>query len=135
MRLLVLPEMQMAHCALAAEKPELEFLARGRVPVAEKQSVFALDVEKTKGPNMSAIITRTHIYREMTEDMRPQDPDMDGRGWTFETLEHGGKYPDMMPQAIRATDAEGRSCIYAPVSVHGEVVDSIAFGLETKEQT
>jgi hypothetical protein len=35
--------------------------------------------------------------------------------WTgrlrFETMEHGGKYPDTMPQAIKLVDAEGRSCI------------------------
>ena len=76
---------------------------------------------------------RTHTFSEMTEDKRPQDPHMDGAGLTFETLEHGGKYPDMMPQAIRLTDAEGRSCTYLPVTVDGEVVDSHSFGLETVE--
>lgn len=65
-----------------------------------------------------------HNYEQMTEDKRPQDETMDGSNWTFETLEHGGEYPDMMPQAIRATDAQGRSCIYLPVTVHGKVVDS-----------
>ena len=68
-----------------------------------------------------------HNYEEMTEDKRPQDEHMDGRGWKFETLEHGGEYPDMMPQAIRATDAQGRSCIYLPVTVNGKVVDSKGF--------
>jgi len=29
-----------------------------------------------------------------------------------------------MPQAIRLTDAEGRSCIYVPIREAGEVVDS-----------
>lgn len=43
---------------------------------------------------------------------RPQDLNLDGDGWTFETLEHGGAEPDTMPQAIRATDAAGRSWIY-----------------------
>jgi hypothetical protein len=28
----------------------------------------------------------------------------------FETMEHGGEYPDTMPQAIKII--EGRSCIY-----------------------
>jgi hypothetical protein len=51
---------------------------------------------------------------------------MDGTDLTFETLEHGGEYPDTMPQAIRLTDAEGRSCIYVPVT-HGKVVDSEVF--------
>jgi hypothetical protein len=36
----------------------------------------------------------------------------------------------MMPQAILATDAEGRSCIYLPVTVNGRVVDSHNFSLE-----
>jgi len=48
----------------------------------------------------------------------------------FETLEHGGEYPDTMPQAIRVTDAEGRSCIYVPITVDGKVVDSKGFSLE-----
>jgi hypothetical protein len=39
----------------------------------------------------------------------PQDPRGDGTGLSFETLEHGGEYPDPMPQATRLTDAEGRS--------------------------
>jgi hypothetical protein len=42
-----------------------------------------------------------HEYRPMPPEKRPQDPHGDGRGLTFETLEHGGEYPDNMPQAIR----------------------------------
>ncbi len=34
-------------------------------------------------------------------------------------LERGGEHPDTMPQAIRGTDAEGRSCIHVPVKVEG----------------
>lgn len=75
-------------------------------------------------------ITKSHTFREMTEERRPQDPSLDGAGWTFETLEHGGEYPDAMPMAIKATDAEGRACIYVPVMVDGRVVDSLAFNLE-----
>lgn len=75
---------------------------------------------------------RTHRYETMTEDMRPQDPDMDGAGLTFETLEHGGEFPDMMPQAIKITDADGRWCIYGPTTVHSEVVQSHGYGLETE---
>ena len=42
----------------------------------------------------------THKFVEMTPDKRPQDPHMDGTGLCFETMEHGGEYPDTMPQAI-----------------------------------
>jgi hypothetical protein len=35
-----------------------------------------------------------------------------------------------MPQAVRITDAEGRSCLYVPVTVNGMVVDSKRFTLE-----
>ena len=52
----------------------------------------------------------------MTREKRPQDPRMDGTGLRFETLDHGGEYPDTMPQAIKLTDAEGRSCIYVPIT-------------------
>jgi hypothetical protein len=30
---------------------------------------------------------------------------------TFETLEHGGEQPNVMPQAIRPADAERCSCV------------------------
>jgi hypothetical protein len=39
-------------------------------------------------------------------------------------MEHGGEYPDTMPQAIKLVDAEGRSCIYVPITQSGKVVDS-----------
>jgi hypothetical protein len=70
----------------------------------------------------------------MTEDMRPQDPEMDGAGWTFELLEHGGEHPDAMPQAIRATDAVGRWCIYLPVKVGGKVVQSVGFEVDQRDE-
>lgn len=72
-------------------------------------------------------VTAMHIYQEMKEDMRPQDPNLDGAGLKFETLEHGGEYPDTMPQAVRLTDAEGCTCVYLPTKVDGKVVDSIKF--------
>src|SRR5690242_18398842 len=58
---------------------------------------------------------------------RPQDSHGDGRdwkfeGWTFETAEHGGAEPDSMPEAIRATDAEGRWAIYVPLTRGGKIV-------------
>jgi hypothetical protein len=37
------------------------------------------------------------------------------------SLEHGGEYPETMPQAMRLTDAEGRSCIYVPITQDGKV--------------
>jgi len=56
----------------------------------------------------------THEFEEMTPEKRPQDPDRNGRDLKFETLEHGGKYTDTMPQALRVSDREGRSCIFEP---------------------
>jgi hypothetical protein len=50
----------------------------------------------------------THRFAEMTPEKRPQ---MDGTGLRFETMDHGGEYPDTMPQAIKLTDAVGRSCV------------------------
>jgi hypothetical protein len=63
----------------------------------------------------------------LTPEKRPQDPHGDGTGLTFTTAEHGGEYPDDMPQAIILTDVEGRSCTYVPVKVDGRVVDSKGF--------
>ena len=42
----------------------------------------------------------TRKFAVMTPDKR-QDPHMDGTGVRFETMEHGGEYPDTMPQAIK----------------------------------
>ena len=64
----------------------------------------------------------THEFEELTLEKRPQDPHLNGSGLQFETLEHCGEYPDTMPQAVRITDAEGRSCLYVPVTVNGGVV-------------
>jgi hypothetical protein len=47
---------------------------------------------------------------------------MHGTGFRFETLERGGEYPDTIPQAIKLMDAEGRSCIYVPITQDGKVV-------------
>ena len=51
-----------------------------------------------------------------------------------ETLEHGGEYPDTMPQAIRLTDAEGRSCIYVPITQDGKVVDSEGYSFGPEDE-
>jgi hypothetical protein len=61
-------------------------------------------------------------FDELKPSMRPQDIHGDGRDWTFETSEHGGDEPDTMPQAIRATDALGRSAIYVPLTRNGKIV-------------
>ena len=72
----------------------------------------------------------TSTFTLMAADKRPQDPQMDGTGLRFETMDHGGEYPDAMPQAIKLTDAEGRSCIYLPVTQNGRVVDSLGHALD-----
>jgi hypothetical protein len=48
-----------------------------------------------------------HRFQELAAEKRPQDPHIDGNGLHFETMEHGGEYPDTMPQAIKLIDAEG----------------------------
>jgi hypothetical protein len=72
----------------------------------------------------------THKFAVMTPDQRPQDPQMNGTGLRFETQEHGGEYPDTMPQGIKLTDAEGRSCTYVPITQDGKVVDSQGFAVD-----
>jgi hypothetical protein len=66
-------------------------------------------------------------FDELKPEMRPQDPHGDGRdwkfeGWTFETCEHGGDEPDNMPQAIKATDAQGHWAVYVPLTRGGRIV-------------
>ena len=59
-------------------------------------------------------------------DRRPQDPNLNGAGLRLETLDHGGEYPDTMPQAIRLTNQLGRTCLYVPITQNGKVVDAVA---------
>lgn len=68
----------------------------------------------------------TRRFPLLRPDKRPQDPNLDGTGLKFETLDHGGEYPDTMPQAIRLTDPLGRSCLYLPTTQNGKVVDTDA---------
>jgi hypothetical protein len=56
----------------------------------------------------------THHFEELPPEKRPQDPDMDGSGLRFETMEHGGEFPDAMPQAIRMTRAVPASMFRSP---------------------
>ena len=79
-------------------------------------------------------MTLTHAYEEMTPEKRPQDPHMDGTGLRFKTLDHGGEYPDTMPQAIKLTDAQGRSCIYVPITQNGKVVNSQGFVFDPEDE-
>ena len=58
----------------------------------------------------------THRFALLTPEKRPQDPHMDGTGLRFETMEHGGEYPDTMPQAIKLVEAEVHSRATAPQS-------------------
>jgi hypothetical protein len=69
----------------------------------------------------------------LSRDRRPQDPNFDGTGLRFETMDHGGEYPDAMPQAIRLIDAEGRSCIYVAITQGDRVVDSAALALDDED--
>ena len=59
---------------------------------------------------------------------------MNGTGLRFETMDHGGEYPDTMSQAIKLTDAERRSCIYVPITSNGKVVDSQGYVLDLEDE-
>jgi hypothetical protein len=61
---------------------------------------------------------------------RPSDPSGDGKNLKIETREHGGEYPDDMPQALRVSDDQGRVALYRPTMEDGKVVDSKGFCLE-----
>ena len=57
-----------------------------------------------------------------------------GPGLRFETMEHGAEYPDTTPQAIKLTDAQGRSAVYVPITQDGKVVDSHGFLLDPEDE-
>jgi hypothetical protein len=63
-------------------------------------------------------------FAPLGPERRPQDP---------QTMDHGGEYPDDMPQAIKLTDAEGRSCIYVPITQDGKVVDSQGYTTDNED--
>jgi hypothetical protein len=50
-------------------------------------------------------------------------------------MEHGGEYPDTMPQAIKLIDAKGRSCMYVPIMQNGKVVDSQGYVFDLQHDT
>jgi len=59
-------------------------------------------------------------FAEMTPEKTSADPHMDGTALRFETMEHGGEYPDTMPQAIKLIDAEGLSGQKAAADCQGQ---------------
>ena len=48
-------------------------------------------------------------------------------------MEHGGEYPDTMPQAIKLIDAAGRSAICVPITQDGKVVDSEGYVFDPED--
>jgi hypothetical protein len=78
---------------------------RDRIPRQIGRGKIAASV--LQGNSRGPVMKLTHRFAQLTPDKRPQDPNMDGAGLRFETLEHGGEYPDTMPQAIKLADAEG----------------------------
>jgi len=53
----------------------------------------------------------THKFAEMTPEKRPQDPHMEGTGLRFETMEHGGEYPDTMPPILSLEEPRPRGTV------------------------
>jgi hypothetical protein len=82
-----------------------------------------------RGPLMKL----THKFAEMTPAKRPQDLHMDGTGLRFETMDHGGEYPDNAA-SNQAHRRRGRCCIYVPITQNGKVVDSQGFMLDTEDK-
>jgi hypothetical protein len=69
--------------------------------------------------------TETHngqVFDVLKPEDRPQDYFMDGSDLRFEASEHGGAEPDLMPQAITITDAQGRWAVYVPLEINGKIV-------------
>lgn len=58
-------------------------------------------------------------YEDFAPEQRPRDDSQRGEGWTFETVEHDEM---TFPTVIRATDAEGRTCLYAACGPEGGAV-------------
>jgi hypothetical protein len=84
----------------------------------------AIEIVDLKGRVATYRVTQSHARNERARDML-----MDGSALRFETLEHGGQYPDDMPQLIKVTDPDGRTSRYKPISEDGSVVDSKGFEL------
>ena len=75
--------------------------------------------------NPAEVPAEARGLRPLLPEERPQDPTMDGRDLKIlKTMEHGGEEPDMMANAIRIGDAQGRSAVYVVLKIDGKVVDS-----------
>ena len=66
-------------------------------------------MQTTSGPIDPDAVALPDGFEPLPPEERPQDPHMDGTGLRFETMDHGGEYPDTMPQAIKLIDAEPQS--------------------------
>ena len=82
----------------------------------------AIEIVDTQSRRATYIVTQSCWYNDRARDVAG-----DGSQLRFETLEHGGEYPDDMPQLIRVTDPEGRVARYRPIKEDGKVVDSKGF--------
>jgi hypothetical protein len=74
----------------------------------------------------------THRFAQLTPAKRPQNPNIDRTGLRFETMEHGDEYSAPRPSGW--LDAEDRSCIYAPITQFGKVVDSQGYMLDLEDE-
>jgi hypothetical protein len=92
-----------------------------------------MSVDLCRDPKKETVLKLIERFAPLAPEKRPQDPHRDGRGLRFQTMEHGGEYDDAMPQAIKLIDAEGRSCVYVPITQDGRVVDSLGHELEMQD--
>jgi hypothetical protein len=55
-----------------------------------------IHIEKMNGPLLlgGLVMKLIHRFAELAPEKRPQDRHVDGTGLRFETMEHGGEYPD-----------------------------------------
>jgi hypothetical protein len=65
---------------------------------------------------MKAIIE----FEPFPPEKRLEDHSQTAEGWKFETLEHDEM---TFPPVIRATDAQGRSCLYVAFGPDGGAID------------
>jgi hypothetical protein len=79
---------------------------------------------------MLAAIFHLNLQRSRAGRALPARPAPGRTSLRLETMEHGGEYPDTMPQAIKLIDAVGQSCVYVPITQDSKVVDSQGFMLE-----
>jgi len=75
----------------------------------------------------------THKFAEMTPAKRPQDLHMDGTGLRFETMDHGGEYPDNAA-SNQAHRRRGPMLHLRADHADGKVVDSQGFMLDTEDK-